>query len=263
MSDYLAHLVSRVWTARPAIQPRRATRFETERPLAPQPLELELEAQRPESHAARVAGTDAPAPIGAVRPETLERPGPAIEASRRDPRPRDAVPQPMIGIPKPVPTPASTRVPASVEERAPRSLAALHARGVDAESPSPARPAHAPVASRTDASRHEPPVRVMAAIPATASARAPVREAPPGPPVRERRPAIQPIAPSITPAQPAGARPARATPASERPPSIQVTIGRVEIRATVPAPGAAPAPAAARPRVSLDDYLKRTPAGAR
>jgi hypothetical protein len=40
-------------------------------------------------------------------------------------------------------------------------------------------------------------------------------------------------------------------------PTIEVTIGRVEIRAIVPPPASAPA-VTPRPRLSLDDYLRKT-----
>lgn len=46
------------------------------------------------------------------------------------------------------------------------------------------------------------------------------------------------------------------------PPEIQVTIGRVEIRAVMP-PSPVNSPPGAAPRLSLDDYLKQTAGGAR
>jgi len=41
------------------------------------------------------------------------------------------------------------------------------------------------------------------------------------------------------------------------PPSVQVTIGRVEVRAIMPPSSAPPRRLPPRPRLSLDDYLKQ------
>jgi translation initiation factor IF-2 len=94
----------------------------------------------------------------------------------------------------------------------------------------------------------------------------PDRPAPPAvgrPPAAGRPPAPAAVRPRVAPARPA-ARPARSgVPAGGRPraaagPTIRVHIGRVEVRAVVPA-APAPPPRPARPpgpRLSLEDYLR-------
>jgi hypothetical protein len=74
-------------------------------------------------------------------------------------------------------------------------------------------------------------------------------------------PEIQPpiLAARETMARPAAAKAPVAAAVHPRPePSVQVTIGRVEVRAIFPEapPARIPAPRA-RPTVSLDEYLKR------
>jgi hypothetical protein len=84
------------------------------------------------------------------------------------------------------------------------------------------------------------------------------------PVVREPRAAAgvegAPAAPAAAPRR--GAPPAR-EPAPPAPPPVQVSIGRVDVRAVFEPPAQEPAPApSAEPAVSLDDYLQRRDAGA-
>jgi hypothetical protein len=50
-----------------------------------------------------------------------------------------------------------------------------------------------------------------------------------------------------------------APPAAE--PTIRVTIGRIEVRATAPTPPPAPAARPAGPRLTLEEYLRRRSEG--
>ena len=70
------------------------------------------------------------------------------------------------------------------------------------------------------------------------------------------QPAVQPEI--ISPLKPAAAPflPARAT-SPDEPPAIHVTIGRVEVRAIMPAPATPKAASPAAPKLSLKEYLKQ------
>jgi hypothetical protein len=92
----------------------------------------------------------------------------------------------------------------------------------------------------------------------------------PAPTVRERiveraaaGPAAEPAAepkrpaPAVVPAPaPQPTRAAWPELASEAAPTVQVTIGRIEVRAILPAPPAPAAPPVRRPATSLEDYLR-------
>jgi len=105
----------------------------------------------------------------------------------------------------------------------------------------PPRPAHAPVAQIA-----APPAAVLPAEPAVRRGElAPVR---PRDPLRE----------TARRSDPSGPQPSIAKPA---PPSVRVSIGRVEVRAVFASP---PSPArrpAAAPAMALDDYLKQREKG--
>jgi hypothetical protein len=75
--------------------------------------------------------------------------------------------------------------------------------------------------------------------------------APETPPVIEVQPQISPMPESVTPAPAVGPEPA---------PTIQVTIGRVEVRAT-PAPATSRKPATEPAVMSLEEYLRQRSAG--
>jgi hypothetical protein len=52
-------------------------------------------------------------------------------------------------------------------------------------------------------------------------------------------------------------------PAAEAGPAIQVTIGRIEVRAVLPAAAPPPRPAVKRPAASLEEYLRAREGGKR
>ena len=77
-------------------------------------------------------------------------------------------------------------------------------------------------------------------------------------------PAIRPVRPSIVPRAGSPRIPTALSPADATPPTVQVSIGRVEVRAIFPEPQTRrPAPPRPRPAVSLDDYLNRRNGGRR
>ncbi len=70
---------------------------------------------------------------------------------------------------------------------------------------------------------------------------------------------LSPVRPSLRFFQPA--QPARDEKREQAAPSINVTIGRVEVRATSPAPSAPARPPARAPITSLDNYLRKRAGG--
>lgn len=148
--------------------------------------------------------------------------------------PRRTIPPPAVP-----PAPSTTAVVVPLRRDAPAAPP-----DVDQAPRPPDQPARAPVA-------------VTAASPPAAS--------PPAARPEEAHPGQQPIEPAAVPSPIVGgfrptAPPATPTPAP-RPPSVQVTIGRVEVRAVfAPPPPPVPPPAPA-PIMSLDDYLSQRDRG--
>lgn len=295
MTDHLTQLVLRARQPDLAIQPRLASRFEPPRqpavgvsgpalssgPDSPEwldPIDVSLRPasapveDRPERHV-RYDAVDVTMPSGGESEGAeTEAPAPAAKprVGKRSARKRDADAQPPAGDAQdPLRLPRVTQI-------------ARHARHGDV--PMPPREG---VASGQPA----PPVVVPARPPAshTQSDRPargwPSREA--GRPlVRDRiatgsiRPAERPRLETTSPAPPSRERVARleapfapqvsrpiAAPDIERPavpegPTIQVTIGRVEIRAAVPAPATRKAQSRP-PAMSLEQYLTQRKAATR
>jgi hypothetical protein len=279
MNSFLRHLVERSVSAGPElVRPRLPGPFELglgagARPHEPLP-EQEAEEVWPH-HAPPRPEVDGGTPASrAVTPRTLpggeERPAPLPVASRVEPqlpkrtpiertgegeqesRPRvvrqevgEARPEPLVRVePRPVFEAAPERLPARGRDPEPPSAPPAASR--------PAVPPPQPElrAQRSEAPREserqravtiEPYVRPRQESPAT------------GPPASEIVPAVSPLA----------APPTSRTPAEQLPiPRVQVSIGRVEVRAVF-----APAPVAPllRPRpgpaMSLDEYLKQRDGG--
>ena len=105
-------------------------------------------------------------------------------------------------------------------------------------------------------------VGVGSELPGGKSAAAPPSDIRVSPTTSSRPAALRPAPPaaSVRPALPDNSPPRPATlPAPVAPPEVTITIGRVEIRAAVPAsPSPVPAPAPPGPHLSLDAYLRRS-----
>jgi hypothetical protein len=120
----------------------------------------------------------------------------------------------------------------------------------------------ASVAQRLDALAH---MIVTRAAPQPTAVRSDLERAQPEPTPLAPRPALpgqgaaasNAVSPEVRPAPAPSRRIADATtPPPSHEPTIQITIGRIEVRATAAAPSSSPRKAAA-PRLSLDEYLRR------
>jgi hypothetical protein len=235
MTDFFGNLAART-LAEPTLRPRTRGRFEPEGPeLLPAPPEAEGEA-------APAAAPDVEQRPGVERVSALPRPS--------SPAPRDEEPLrgPRAGVPA-----ATPRRPPAVARPEPAAAS-------EAEPPAP---------PRAEERRRGAP-RVDGALPHRFAHEAPrIRGSRrPGPEPRSERPSPSSReAPAATPAgveAPAWGRApaAHTTPEAQRgkteaaAPVVQVSIGRVEVRATA-APGPARRPAT-RPRpLSIEDYADR------
>ena len=256
MSDFLGNLAMRSLGLAPLVQPRPLTAFEAlpaegalaaraaERPAEPMELETESTAwPRPAalSPDQPAALTPAPLEVGARRAsrapelETQPAPVPASQSAALTPAPNDGardegerhavVAQQASRMPQPAARQASQ---ATMETQAVASLQA------------PALPAR-PVAAPASEDETEAPYRRRALTPAVEEIKAgPIQGKP-----------IAPQAESL-------AERAEWAPAA---PTINVTIGRVEVRAAV-SPRLSPEPRTERRRApSLDDYLRARSGG--
>ena len=284
MSDFLSRLAERSTGTPPALRPRVPSTFEPW-PAVDPGSEMPTPAAPPS--AAQPARAGAPPPVATARP-TRELRSASVAPSRTawPPTPADA----PDGDDRPLEATTSRTHSPAPAPLAPALSAAATGPGADA----PPRTVPAP-ASRHGAPDHSPepagPARQTRA--AAASSRQARRQAsaPPAPeraapaaapaPVAARAAAHAPrdedaVAPSREAASPSADRPAgvvgrrRSGPAStpgragEGTLTVEVTIGRVEVRAApAPPPHAARRPAPG-PRVTLDEYLaERTQAGRR
>lgn len=184
------------------------------------------------------------------RSTTLIHEAPRVVATVR---PMVAATPPIGQAPKPEHAAASARTPAAVAvPRTPPATAALHAVAT-----LPPRLAAATPAQRAATNRDEgqAPRRAGASLqppprlPPTAPRR-PQTPAPPGPSGAASRAAAQAALRQPTPLQ------------RERPP-VEVTIGRVEVRAVAAPTGNARSQPRAAPRLSLEQYLQERHGGAR
>jgi hypothetical protein len=295
MSDFLADLVDRARDSATGLERRRPSRFEP--PVDAPGLDVGLSRRRPdrrpnEDDGAADAGSveveaEAPAPpaVGAPR-RTTPRPSASRPASDRRPESTSAAmpdvesPIEPAGGPRPdrrstpaaaPPAPRVTAPPAArsiatiVEEAATRlpqpSARPTREAAVGRDVPPVARPepalaipSTARPAVRTDRSS-------QARAPEETSARRDVSTT-----VRTTAVVVRPPMPTLS--RPAARRSEPPPPAIGREtppavaPTIQVTIGRIEVRAT-PAP-ASPArgPRSTTPALSLEDYLRQRSGGA-
>jgi hypothetical protein len=275
MNDFLTRLAARALAPQPAIQPRTGSRFEP--PATPpgsagplrtarnedlaleEPLEIESRAddRRPLLSVPPKLKTELPALPNDDAPRDRFAPvAPAVRLSPALPNP------PVVAVPAATVPPLPSRAEV-VPAKAPAAAAAASRKGIESRS----QPEEASAGSLRPAmpeQRRKPADDDALADPATsATHRAQTtRRAEGAPPVR------QPFAPAVVAAPVARSEPAAATrslPHETPPPTIRVTIGRIDVRAIAPSPAAAtasrPGPAAAR--LSLEDYLQRRSGGRR
>jgi hypothetical protein len=252
MSGFLQNLALRESGAAAVLAPRVTGWFEAPAAHAPGPLPL----AEPERHAPAISAPPLAAPPPAVQrradapdpaPIAPSQPVPALPASLHA---RQAAPAP------PDPPPREGRHTAAPPLAA---TARIIAAAAPLASPVPRSAALPPARDDTPA----PPMRGTPAEPPAASprkhAQAELALRPPLPAMAARSPRLAPGA--LQAAQAGAGR--RAGPDAPAQPVIQVTIGRLEVRAVQPSRTAP----AARPRqspTSLDDYLaQRNGAGRR
>ncbi len=153
--------------------------------------------------------------------------------------------------------------PANADEAVPAALPHA-APPMASPAPPPVAAAAAPVLEPAGARAAPPPPATLQ--PAVQDRASPRRPRGPGrepalPPLLAPRQPLRPVAAVRAPASVDAERRLAPAQGEEAAPVIEITIGRVEVRAvTAAAPKAAPAPV--RPRVSLEAYLRRRP-GAR
>ncbi|HZS09157.1 MAG TPA: hypothetical protein VFD58_30260 [Blastocatellia bacterium] len=245
MSDYLTNLAARSFDPAPMLQPRLRSRFEpAERsdalPFAPPEIEAELSAPV----AARPASTPRHDGSGATRlPASVTTPDDAafervaITANAPSTMPER---QPAIRQPESAPTtlPASLRTAADAGQNSgpdshPSVTIVSHERTVIKEAFRDTEPEPPPIQTRAVATELPLPERESPVTPATPSV------------------VVQPRVTPLFEDRPAREEKQSAAPA----PTIQVTIGRIEVRAVQPRPS----PSRARqtpPSLSLEDYLR-------
>jgi hypothetical protein len=251
MSDYLSTLAARTRSETPSIRPRLLTLFETPTRTGetPQP-ESQIERSPVTEIFQRSPAPTTPEPVRLIQP-VAAAPVPAPEITAR----MGPVPVEVRSSVEPVPSvaPRATDrvVPVAAAAAAAPSRPTLPAQKVFPEvqiAQSPVRLIHLPISADT-----------TTRVPRTGNQERAesAREPQPGP-----RSAPTLLAPAVRLVDLA-ARTGTSQGMETRPPetsTINVTIGRVEVRAVVPAPpGTAPGvPARKRsPVISLDDYLKQ------
>lgn len=276
---HLARLLERVAPSEPPLRRRQPALFETAQAAPAEPMVDVVETSpvrrddppaiahtvaRPRAADVPVAPVQ-PAAVLHAEPEADRAPPAALRpvaradrAPRVDPTVRAVIAEaPPRAMPMAAQVaailPAATRVPAALPAQ-PASLAATP--------PRPTQPPAEPVRpQRLPAPRAEAPAPASRAqarpVPAAAPLQPKPTAAPPAPaPVQPR--AAQPPALSprhATRRQAAAPPPAPRAAARELPP-IEVTIGRIDVRAVTGAPAAPRATNAAAPRLSLDQYLR-------
>jgi hypothetical protein len=279
MSGFLQRLAERSRPGAPeALRPVVAEPF-----LAPEgPLELERVEERDVRPAQPPASPAPQAPAPPARPAAPREPSAAPEAPARPPLPAREEGPAQTAAGKGGEPPAA--LPSELPRRAAEASSTFD-RYTTKTRTSPRADAPAEATPSLPVVRHEagkppeetaPPARPAPKQPEPAP-REPAPEAPivvrtvhrpePEPPPREPRAAAgvegAPAAPAAAPRPQPGPRPARRAAASPAPPPVEVSIGRVDVRAVFEPPAQEPAPApSAAPAVSLDEYLQRRDAGA-
>ncbi|MDI3560156.1 hypothetical protein [Bradyrhizobium sp. Arg816] len=265
MNGLFERLAKRATLSTPVLERRPRAIFEPTGPRGSariENVEAETFAEAAPSLAAMSAPAAPPAPRITSPTPVIERSEHGFEQARGPDRPPPATAARRV---MPVPPPAAARaaqlVPARTELAPPQRPASQAAGARAAEAPPPARqtPPPAPIVERrTEVERR---IEVHHTTRET-NAKAALPQAPPQgarpshvtlPPVRPQ--AVLQASARPTPAtQIARARALAAPPAPAAAPLVQLSIGRLEVRAPAPEKRAA-AKAAARPRLSLEAYL--------
>lgn len=200
----------------------------------------------PQDHAASTA-----APLATVPHETPRVDSTVGSVTTEAPARAATAPSPTVFAP----TPAS-RAPASRAEQPAAPAAALHRPAQALQPEATARPRHAPKASS------EAPIALTRAEARTASVAAAARPKPTAAPaVPAATPPPRPAPPPALSPRNAARRQAATAPqpapraAARELPPIEITIGRIEVRAVTGAPSTPRGSTAAAPKLSLDQYL--------
>lgn len=261
MSDFLGRLAARAVGTAPALRPRPRALFEPDAIAGAEPLEVEEEREAPPAPRARpsAAPPEAPEPItrAAEPPPAAEPEAPPAPRARpeRHAVERTAQAPQREAPPAPRPQRATAAPPVVVEQR----------REVVAPPPPPAAP------PRREP-RPRPPARELAATSVVRRAPDEPAETLVTPPLPESLPLrsqaiarARSLAPPPAPAPQPGAAPVRDAPPRPAPePVVEVTIGRLEVRAATPGQPARPAPTVERAEpLSLDRYVRERARGTR
>jgi hypothetical protein len=269
MSDFLGNLVAQVLEP-PAVQPRLRSRFDPAPSLVPPEFEAQFEVEEEVVAPPNPPGLAATAPPPATPPRpsqvamsplpTSARPAPAAPPLAAPGDTTEAIvlqpvrqEQPGDRAPPAPPTPTVAVAP-SFTPVAPLSPLVASVPLATAPRQTSAPPAKLPGATipQTEVASRRPATPITPTI--VRSEERPLQ--PVSAPQRSPQPRGEPE-PTLEPTQ--TRRDDSAAPSLEEAssaPTIQVTIGRVEVRAIVPSPPP-PARPAPRPHLSLDDYLRK------
>jgi hypothetical protein len=250
VTDFLYRLAARTLDPQAGIAPRVRSRFEPTGAagvLTVVEEELEAPAAAPVATQTSQAAARPAEPVAAPRPAReraahAEPPALAPRAAPARPAPSAVTPEPTPlaeDRPEPEPTPASVRAGGARRTETVRIAQRRPPDAHDAREPAGAAP---PQAAETPSVRATRP----ATAPVVVAAQTRVVRAAAAPFVAARAPQVFPVEPAAAPV------------AS---PPVQVSIGRIEVRA-VPQAAPAPARAVAPPIPSLEDYLASRADGA-
>lgn len=268
---HLARLIERARPGDTLLQRRQPSRFEPAQPWAAAPVVDEEVAARP-SDTAQPAPPSAPASAAPASPPhaskqdeaaTPRRPdaaAPVAEIHRQELR----VLRETLRVDRSI---VMSATPAPIAERPSRETHVEGEAPVDApqramarqpaiEAPLPRSPARGEASTAASPASPLPRQGALALPPPAAPAApmaAPLLRPPPAPVVRRPERPAQAAAPSAPRRMPSA--PSRPSTTAEAPPPVQVTIGRIEVRAVAAAPAPAPSRRAA-PRLSLEQYLQ-------
>jgi hypothetical protein len=277
MNRFLTDLVERAERRTPLLERRPRSLFEPESPASTPTMQpVEREEFRLATPAPRVASDEV-----SRSPQTVEEP---LEPHRTEyvrpaPRPDSPRAAQVERRDDRMPPPASPREAPRPARRSPDVARAAEAAASSRREIVPPAPLASPRAMPTppSAARPEPAAPRRQATESSASERAasPRRQASaptrrePLVPLTQRKPSTPPVAPTmVSRAQPLPKHPAVALARSQTtlvthreqaaPPPVQITIGRVEVRAAPTGSERTPRDRGpAKPRLSLDEYLRQ------